>query len=296
MNLFHLKRTDNAERIRISTPLKLETLEGCRFVMVGDADPNPGADLFVANYGYEDWIPGRVFRKNSTQFLLRYVLDGEGTYCGRSISKGYCYLSVPGVEYEITSSVEYPLRHFWVAFEGEDAMRLVRDVFGRVVPFVEPFANCERAIEVINDVLCGNFGVVNEHYYHISSFYRLLAFHSALPKPPANIHHHDFAMYLKAMDYIDNEYNQKLTVNEIANRIHIVPSYLYRIFIKYSGVSPQQALMRKRMQMAAILLDQRRYTIGQVAEMVGYSDALQFSKFFKKHFAMSPSQYSQKTE
>ena len=79
LNLYHLKRTDNAERIRISTPLKLDSVEGCRFVLVGDADPNPGDDLFIANFGYESWTPGKVFRRNSTQFLLRYVLDGEGT-------------------------------------------------------------------------------------------------------------------------------------------------------------------------------------------------------------------------
>ena len=94
--------------------------------------------------------------------------------------------------------------------------------------------------------------------------------------------------------YIENEYNQKITVNEIAKRIHIVPSYLYRIFIKYGGVSPQQALVKKRMQMAAILLDQGQYTVSQVAEMTGYADSLQFSKFFKKHFSMSPTQYQKR--
>ncbi|MBR7097853.1 MAG: helix-turn-helix transcriptional regulator, partial [Clostridia bacterium] len=205
-------------------------------------------------------------------------------------------LTVPGIEYEIISDTEEPLRHYWVIFEGGDVVNLVNEVFGRITPFAVPFAGCDRAIEVISDVLCGNFGVVNEHYYHIGSFYRLLALHSPLPKPPANIHHHDFSMYLKAMDYIENEYNQRITVNEIASRIHIVPSYLYRIFIKYSGMSPQQALIKKRMEMAAILLDQQKYTVGQIAEMTGYGDSLQFSKFFKKYFSMSPKQYQNRNQ
>ena len=294
MNLYHLKRTDNAEQIRISTPLGLDSLEGCRFVLVGDADPSPGANLFVKHYGYEAWMPGKSIRKISAMFMLRYVSEGRGLYNGVPISAGYAYLTVPGVEYEIVSDEEEPLKHYWVSFEGTDSMRLMRDVFGRVVPFAEPFSNSEQAIGLIDEILCGKIGKINEHYYHMGSFYRLLAYHSPLPQPPANIHHYDFSIYLKAMDYIDNEYNRHITVGEIAKRIHIVPSYLYRIFVKYGGISPQQALMKKRMEMASILLDQRQYTVGQVAEMVGYSDVLQFSKFFKKHFSMSPTQYQKR--
>lgn len=294
MNIYHLKRTDNAEQIRISKPLGLVSLEGCRFVMVGDSDHDPGAPLHVTHYGFENWLPGRRLQKISSMFMLRYVCGGKGTYCGTPISRGFAYLTVPGVEYEITSDEEEPLIHYWVSFEGTSATDIMRDVFGRVVPFAEFFPNYKEAIAVIHEVICGNFGPLNEHYLHIGAFYRLLALHSPLPKPPANIHHYDFSVYLRAMDYIEYEYNEGITVSEIARRIHIVPSYLYRIFIKYSGLSPQQALMQKRMQMATILLDQRQYSVGQVAEMVGYTDALLFSKVFKKHFSMSPSQYQKR--
>ena len=295
MNLYHRKLIDNSEEIRISSPLHLESLDECRMVMVGDADPNPGQHVFIKNYGYENWRPGMRFKNVSSSFILRYVIGGKGTYCGVPVSRGFSYLTVPGVEYEIISDEEDTLRHVWVMFEGYGVVELMREVFGRIVPFAEPFSNFEQAISIIEDILCGNFEITNEHYYHIGAFYRLLALHSPLPQPPANIHHHDFAMYLKAMDYIENDSNQKITVNEIAKRIHIVPSYLYRIFIKYGGVSPQQALVKKRMETAAILLDQRQYTVSQVAEMTGYSDSLQFSKFFKKHFSMSPTVYQQKT-
>ncbi|MBE6633911.1 MAG: AraC family transcriptional regulator [Ruminococcaceae bacterium] len=291
MNLYHLKRTDNAEQIRISTPLGLESVEDCRFLLVGDADVDPSAPLHISHFGYEAWLPDKKLEKISSRYMLRYVQEGKGIYCGVPISKGYAYLTVPGVEYSITSDAEDPLKHFWVTFEGSAATETMREVFGRVVPFAEYFSNADQAISVIEEIVCGRFGKVNEHYLHISAFYRLLALHSALPRPPANIHHYDFSVYLKAMDYIEYEYNEGITVSEIAKRIHIVPSYLYRIFIKYSGISPQQALMQKRMQMATILLDQHIYTVGQVAEMVGYSDALLFSKIFKKHYGVSPTQY-----
>lgn len=291
MNLYHLKRTDNAEQIRISTPLGLKSVDDCRFVLVGDADSAPGEPLHISHFGYEAWLPGRSLEKISSKYMLRYVLDGKGDYCGTPISKGFSYLTVPGVEYSIVSDSDDPLKHYWVTFEGTGATEIMRNVFGRVVPFADFFPNAEQAIGVIDEVICGRFGKVNEHYLHISAFYRLLALHSPLPQPPANIHHYDFSVYLKAMDYIEYEYNEGITVNEIAKRIHIVPSYLYRIFIKYGGVSPQQALMQKRMQMATILLDQHSYSVGQVAEMVGYTDALLFSKIFKKHYGVSPTQY-----
>ena len=190
--------------------------------------------MFIKNYGYENWVPGKAFKNVSSSFILRYVIGGKGTYCGVPISEGYCYLTVPGVEYEIVSDEEEPLCHVWVIFEGYGVMELLREVFGRIVPFAEPFSNCKQAISIIEEVLCGNFEISNEHYYHIGAFYRLLALHSPLPKPPANIHHHDFSMYLKAVDYIENEYNQKITVNEIAKRIMRKKPKLFEKLISYT--------------------------------------------------------------
>jgi transcriptional regulator GlxA family with amidase domain len=50
-----------------------------------------------------------------------------------------------------------------------------------------------------------------------------------------------------------------------------------------------------RLKRAAHLILQNEYTIGEVAELVGFNNAAYFSKAFQEEFGVKPSQYSDKT-
>ena len=51
-----------------------------------------------------------------------------------------------------------------------------------------------------------------------------------------------------------------------------------------------------RLKRAAQLLKEQKYSITEVAEMTGFSDAKYFREVFKKHFSVSPSQYAKQKE
>ena len=90
-----------------------------------------------------------------------------------------------------------------------------------------------------------------------------------------------------ALNFINSNYMNSITVQEIADYVNLSRSYLYKMFIKNLGISPQRYLINLRMYKATLLLKGTKLPIGEVASRVGYSDSLLFSK----HFSMSPLNY-----
>ena len=56
-------------------------------------------------------------------------------------------------------------------------------------------------------------------------------------------------------------------------------------------MSPQEYLMKRRIERALELLADPELAVTEIAQAVGYYDVLQFSRIFKKHMGISPSQY-----
>ena len=94
-----------------------------------------------------------------------------------------------------------------------------------------------------------------------------------------------------AMHYIDNHYKQPLTTGEIAEAIHLSPSYLSNLFKRTAGISVMDYVQNIRMKDAKELLINSHHKPHEVAIMVGYNDAKYFSQVFKKQYGISPSNF-----
>ncbi len=90
----------------------------------------------------------------------------------------------------------------------------------------------------------------------------------------------------------DNLSNSELTVDMIAKQVGLSRSQLHRKMKELMGVSPSEFLRNIRLEQAARLLRQRETGISDVAYAVGFNSLDSFSKAFKQHFGMSPTDYS----
>lgn len=100
----------------------------------------------------------------------------------------------------------------------------------------------------------------------------------------------------EAKKYIDENYWQNnLTLNLIAEKTEVNPSYLSSIFKKEYGYSLSRYLIMVRMEKARQMMEEDpNITVTQASELSGYSDAYYFSRSFKQQYGMSPSAYLEK--
>lgn len=99
----------------------------------------------------------------------------------------------------------------------------------------------------------------------------------------------------KAKDYIHSNYSEDdLTIQKLADHLHISPSYLSLIFKKDAGVTFLKYLVNIRLNAAKELLSTTDMKTMEIAERIGYPDVNYFSYFFKKNYGISPREYRNK--
>lgn len=95
---------------------------------------------------------------------------------------------------------------------------------------------------------------------------------------------------LDAKEYIRTRYALISSVDEVARYLGLSRAYLRNIFTLFEGISPRDYLIKTRFERACRLLE-NNVPVKVTAYSVGYDDQMQFSRLFKKHFGVSPTEY-----
>ena len=94
-----------------------------------------------------------------------------------------------------------------------------------------------------------------------------------------------------AVTFFSENYNQNININDYATSRGMSVSWFIRNFKKYTGSTPMQFILQKRICNAEALLLNTEYNINEIAQIVGYDNSLYFSRMFKKIKGISPSEY-----
>ncbi|MDO1448994.1 helix-turn-helix domain-containing protein [Rhodocytophaga aerolata] len=105
---------------------------------------------------------------------------------------------------------------------------------------------------------------------------------------------HEDEVIKKTQLYIENNYQEKITVEELASMFAVSRRNLERRFKKATSNSIVEYLQRVRIEAAKMCLESSRDSITEVMFKVGYSDSKAFRDIFKRITGLSPLQYSHK--
>jgi transcriptional regulator GlxA family with amidase domain len=96
-------------------------------------------------------------------------------------------------------------------------------------------------------------------------------------------------LFEEALDAIRRDYgDQSLSLGDVAHTIATSRRQLQRVLSEH-GTSFRSELQRVRMTRAALLLRDQTLPVSSVARAVGYRQAAQFSKAFRRHYGRPPS-------
>lgn len=90
----------------------------------------------------------------------------------------------------------------------------------------------------------------------------------------------------------DNMDNPSFTIDVLCTLLNMSRTSFYNKLKALTDQAPGDYVRLIRLKRAMQLLKEQKYTITEVAEMTGFSDAKYFREVFKKHFNISPSQYA----
>lgn len=96
---------------------------------------------------------------------------------------------------------------------------------------------------------------------------------------------------LEIKTLLDEAVYGKADVNEIAAKLYISKSAVYREFEKYYGESPYQYVLTRKINLAKSLLTRTGYSVADIARKLAFADEFYFSNIFKKKTGHSPSAY-----
>ena len=94
----------------------------------------------------------------------------------------------------------------------------------------------------------------------------------------------------------NNMENADFNVDMLSSLHHMSRTSFFNKLKALTGYAPADYIRMIRLQHAAQLLKQNKYTITEIADMVGFSDAKYFREVFKKYYNVSPSKFNKQQE
>ncbi len=232
-------------------------------------------------------------------YVIHIVRKGKGKLWKNGnefeIEAGQAFLIYPGEETTYQADFLEPWAYMWVGFHGLMAEEVVRRAgFSMTSPVIR-CGNMDQVQQVMDQLLsCCELTYVND-LMRTGYLYQLLALlvENSQTEMSAEGREEDLEkLYVeRAVNLLINSDDPQIKVNEVARMIGISRGYLTRIFKKTMNVSPQDFQTRFRMEKAGDLLRSSESPVSVVAEKLGYTDVLSFSKSFRRHYGMSPTAF-----
>ncbi len=250
-------------------------------------------DFNVIQFGFRKCEPGFAplpFTRKT--YLIHYVYEGSG-YLETDdgifpVQKGQAFMIFPNQLTTYTASMEDPFTYRWVEFYGDKSEELM----------AKAGLSPKKPIFIDNSVMKTGHKLKNIVDGGLTGPFELLSkfcsLAQSLCKPSEDSDPHNFRYVEKAINYILYRSNAKLTVNEVAAYLNVSRPFLSTLFSKTMGVSMKRYILDLSMESAVTMLKNKRLSISDIADFVGYNSTEEFSKAFKRYFNVSPSAYRKK--
>lgn len=101
----------------------------------------------------------------------------------------------------------------------------------------------------------------------------------------------EYAALTRIVNRVSKNLSSKMTVKEMAEESHFSISTLERYFHSHFGLSPNEFLLKIKINRASQLLSASTLNISEIASECGYENVSSFSRAFRRHMGTTPGNY-----
>ncbi|WP_376712879.1 helix-turn-helix domain-containing protein [Burkholderia sp.] len=91
-----------------------------------------------------------------------------------------------------------------------------------------------------------------------------------------------------ALNYARQNLGRALTVEDLADAVHLSPRQFSRVFTLETGQSPAKAIERLRLESARLMIEQSRHPLDVIAKENGFRDRRHMREAFVRGFGVPP--------
>lgn len=270
-------------------------------------DPKPINDVRLYQIGKKfcnqnTYIPPHL---HIDWYELTVILGGKGKIYTNSqteyieVSEGDIYLSFPADIHAIESDGASPLKYSFLSFilDGKSFKTKFKKI-------TQDFYESEKRIfrdqnvSLLLEILLSEFltPAYKQEAMLLHTLNQILIFtcrnflHQSEKLTPINVSKNELLCY-SIMRYIDANIFLIKNFSDISDYFNYNYSYLSKVFKQTTKTTILDYLSNKKLERAKILIDERKLSFTKIAEILNYASVYSFSKSFKYHFGISPTQY-----
>ena len=230
-------------------------------------------------------------------YQLLYVASGKAHFFFNGqeeiVPAGYMVLYQPRQEQRYDYYGEEQPEVYWVHFTGNDVRAILKHF---EIPLDKNvfFCGVPATYQYLFKEMIREFQTCRTGYQELLEMYLrqifLLIQRTRQESNPA------ISTYLQkemesARRYFQEHYNEDIQIKDYAKARSMSVSWFLRNFKEFVGQPPAQYLLMLRMNNAISLLETTDFNVAEISAIIGYDNALYFSRLFKKHKGVSPTEY-----
>lgn len=270
------------------------------------------------------------FKRNINEYVLYFVRSGELHLKEEArhyvLRKGDMLILEPNMTHEGTA--KHVCDYYYIHFEHPDIQSVhMENILSLAHYFIveheqSPFIEHTPSVPAINPFACyfpkhhtiadkTRFNLVQHALHEMQQLYKRRHYNRSLPalrfmqllielsrehfmdelKRNDRLHSKSFVKVNSLLDYIHQNYQQKITGHDIELAFEGNYDYLNRAFKMVTGQSISRYINTVRVNQAKELIETTPLSIGEIGYLIGINDPYHFSKVFKKYVGISPTQY-----
>lgn len=254
------------------------------------------SDFVFYNCGVEQCAPGQFYGpKRRDYHFIHFVLKGEGVLeiqgASYPVRRNQLFIVPAGEVSTYRASEGDPWKYCWLGFLGIQSAQFLSTLMQcgprQFVLDCQDAAFYQARIEAILRIAGRG---ISTHLRSNGMMYDLIGtlLEELGADDPA-----DFGMSIpfQARQYMEFHYHDSLQIADVAAAVGVHANYLSNVFQEQYHMSPKQYLTKLKIKKAQELLIHTNHPIYIVANSVGFTDPLGFSKFFRRITGVSPTDY-----